>query len=526
VGYKVTVLSERTLSRQLTSQSNATALRYDADETTAIGERTPVLLLVALYVLTVLPRLLVFPVSQIDWDEYYSALLAQGLLHGQMPNNYVFSHHPAALYYFYAPFLAAFGSNVFAIRAIALTFVSVGFYLVYRICTSAGVEAKLSAACAGLYGVITLFPQGLASNTELIVNAPLLGLVLACLNYSRRPTRRGAIVLGAISGLCVSVSYMTVPIVFSLVLGVIVLVQWQLRPAITDTGVAAASALCIFWVLLLPIFLFGDIVDYFTEQIDFLRAYASLTVQPPSDLELAFSQKRFIPAIIIPALPAVAILWFERAKAVLPVRRKMILIYLSCYFFSAVFSAVAPQRYYPHYALLVAPAIVLMTAFSLNLVKRGHALRYALVLVAACAVSQPAQSTEVFIAGARAWKRLLNYQPPDALAEVVEAVKRYAGKGDYIFVSGLTHTLYVLSETKPPTRLAFGDDLWISDPKLTRILGTTPEQELTKILALHPRVVVVGPRTHIRLYSFWSVLEHEYDRVETIYGVKLYRIKR
>src|SRR5947208_10703270 len=147
--------------------ATAAALRRSGDKASVRIETRPVLLLLALYILTVFaPRLLVFPVSEIDWDEYYSALIAQGLLQGQMPFDYVFGgHHPAASYYFYAPFLAVFGSGIIAIRSIALTYASAGFYLIYRICTSAGLEPRLSSVCAALYGVITLPFWGLASNT-------------------------------------------------------------------------------------------------------------------------------------------------------------------------------------------------------------------------------------------------------------------------------------------------------------------------------------------------------------------------
>ena len=84
------------------ARANTAALRRSSDETSVRDETRPVLLPLALYILTVLaPRLLVFPVSDIDWDEYYSALIAQGLLQGQMPFDYVFGgHHPAASYYF------------------------------------------------------------------------------------------------------------------------------------------------------------------------------------------------------------------------------------------------------------------------------------------------------------------------------------------------------------------------------------------------------------------------------------------
>src|SRR5271155_245611 len=92
----------------------AATLRRPGDETSVRVETRPFLLFLALYILTVFaPRLLVFPVSELDWDEYYSAMIAQGLLQGQMPFDYVFGgHHPAASYYFYAPFLAVFGSGI------------------------------------------------------------------------------------------------------------------------------------------------------------------------------------------------------------------------------------------------------------------------------------------------------------------------------------------------------------------------------------------------------------------------------
>jgi hypothetical protein len=150
------------VKRQSNFPGNAAALRRSGDGMSTHAEARSVLLLVALYLFTVLvPRLLVFPVSNIDWDEYYSALIAEGLLRGQLPFDYVFgAHHPAAGYYFYAPFLAIFGSNVIAIRAIALIYASAGFYLIYRICTAAGLEAKRSSVCAALYGVITLSSWG------------------------------------------------------------------------------------------------------------------------------------------------------------------------------------------------------------------------------------------------------------------------------------------------------------------------------------------------------------------------------
>ena len=80
--------------------TNTVAFGRVGDGMSTHAEAQSALLLVALYLFTVLvPRLLVFPVSNIDADEYYYALIAEGLLRGQLPFDYVWDgHHPAAGY--------------------------------------------------------------------------------------------------------------------------------------------------------------------------------------------------------------------------------------------------------------------------------------------------------------------------------------------------------------------------------------------------------------------------------------------
>jgi hypothetical protein len=496
---------------------------------------TPVLLFVALYLLTVfVPRLLIFPVSEIDWDEYYATLMAQGLLRGQLPFDYISGgHHPAVAYYFYAPFLAVFGGSVIAIRMIALTYASAGFYLIYRICTAAGLEPRLSSVCAGIYGVITLPSWGLASNSELIVNPLVLSVTLACLSYSRGPTRTGAAVIGAISGVCVSVNYMAAPIVGTLGLCAIILMRRNLKAAVIDAGIAAASALFIFGLLLLPVILFGHIVVYFGDQIAFLREYAALAIQGgPKRREVQLFAGYCVFLLLVPGIAA-AILWVKRAQAPLSGRGRLIFVYLCCYVASALLAAVAPRRFYPHYTLLTAPAIALMAGAVLHLCRGRNTLRYALVLTAAIAVAQPVVVGETrwtFERGLEGWAHWLNNEPADALAEIAQEVKLYTHSGDYIFAT-YTHDLYVLSDTRSPTRFAFGGDQWISDRAVMRVFGTTPADEFDRILALHPKLIVVGEDAALRpvdpeyLRRLATALTSQYEYLKTIDRKELYRLK-
>jgi len=485
------------VKQQQNFSTNTVAFGSVGDGMSTHAEAQSALLLVALYLFTVLvPRLLVFPVSNIDADEYYYALIAEGLLRGQLPFDYVWDgHHPAAGYYFYAPFLAVFGSNVIAIRAIALIYASAGFYLIYRICTAAGLEARRSSVCAALYGVITLPSWGLASNTELILNPLILSLTLACLSYSRGPTRTGAAIIGAISGVCVSVNYIAAPIVGTLGLCAIILMRGNLKAVVVDAGIAAASAVGIFGLLLLPVILFGHIVVYFADQIAFLGEYASLAMQRPSYIRVVHLFVGYCAfSVLLPVIGAAAILWVKRAQAPLSGRGKMIFVYLCCYLAAALFAAVAPRRFYPHYTLLTAPAVALMAGAVLHLCRGRYTLRYALVLTAAIAVAQPVFVREtrwIFEGGVEGWAHWLNDEPSDSLAEIAREVKLYTHRGDYIFVT-YTHDLYLLSDTRSPTRFAFGGDEWISDRATMRLFGTTPADEFDRILALHPKLIVVG----------------------------------
>jgi len=521
----------------------AATLRRPGDETSVRVETRPFLLFLALYILTVFaPRLLVFPVSELDWDEYYSAMIAQGLLQGQMPFDYVFGgHHPAASYYFYAPFLAVFGSGIIAIRSIALTYVSAGFYLIYRICTSAGLEPRLSSVCAALYGVITLPFWGLASNTELILNPLVLSVTLACLSYSRGPTRTGAVMIGAMSGVCVSVNYIVAPIVATLGLCAIILVRHNVKTAVADLGIVAASVLGVFGMLLLPVILFGHVVTYFSEQIAFFKMYAS----PPINSSLVGNislnnrlRRLFIGycafSILVPAIAAAPIFWFKCAKAAVSGREKMILIYLSCYVAAAVLAAVAPWRFYPHYTLLVAPAIALMTGAVLHLSRGRHTLRYALALTAVIAAAQLVFVRETrweFERGIEGWVHWFNHEPSDELAEIAREVKLYTQSGDYIFVT-YTHVLYLLSDTKPPTRFAWGGDAWASDPAIMQLFGTTPADELDRVLALHPKLIIkikegAAPRDVDPEYlrKFNTALASQYEYLKRIGPIDLYRLR-
>jgi hypothetical protein len=108
-------------------------------------------------------------------------------------------------------------------------------------------------------------------------------------------------------------------------------------------------------------------------------------------------------------------------------------------------------------------------------------------------------------------------------------VKLYTHRGDYIFVT-YTHDLYLLSDTRSPTRFAFGGDEWISDGATMQLFGTTPADEFDRILALHPKLIVVGEDAAFRYrdlqynHKVATALASQYEYLKTINRVELYRL--
>ena len=68
----------------------------------------------------------------------------------------------------------------------------------------------------------------------------------------------------------------------------------------------------------------------------------------------------------------------------------------------------------------------------------------------------------------------------------------------------------------------------ISNPEVMRLFGTTPIDELDRILTLHPKLIVVGKDAALRnvdpeyLRKLASTLADQYAYLRTIDGVDLY----
>jgi hypothetical protein len=285
---------------------------------------------------------------------------------------------------------------------------------------------------------------------------------------------------------CVSVNYLAAPIVGTLGLCAIILMRPNLKAAVIDAGIAAASALFIFGLLLLPVILFGHIVAYFRDQIACLGEYAALAIEggPKSwDVQLFVGYCIFL--LLVPGIAAAIILWVNRAQAPLSGRGKLIFVYLCCYVASALLAAVASRRFYPHYTLLTAPAVALTVGAVLYLCRGRHTLRYALAATGAIAVAQPVfvgETRWTFERGLEGWAHWLNHEPSDLLAQIAEVKLHHPG--DYIFAHA--PIIFIYFRYKISTRLRVWRRPLMSDPAVMQI-SVNACRRVRQDVALHPK---------------------------------------
>jgi 4-amino-4-deoxy-L-arabinose transferase-like glycosyltransferase len=495
------------------------------------GRKDSIAPLIAAIALTViLPRLLVMPVSVIDWDESIYALIAQQWVHGHVPYSTVFDHKPIGLYSLFGLFFAAFGDRIFAIRLMALVFVGGTAWLLARLAARRfGHGPWLAATVAALYGLLTLTNGGFATNTEILVN---FFIVLALWLLSRglesgRLTLWRCIAVGASLGMAFQVNYLG----GALVAGVAVFYLCAIRDVrpmhallgryLRDGATMLLGFLAVWALLLTPILVAGDIHDYFGLQREYLFGYVHAS-------SLATIGRRVFEAVgLWWPLYALAILFVLMRMPVLSgvlglrkVTNARVDGEVDGWLVMAAASlaaAAASGYFYQHFFLFSLPALVMLAAAFLGLVLESHATRaFCAVWLLLMAGAAALDSHELFKRGLRATQAALAGRPADPVARIGEYISGRLAPGETIFVYEQQPILYFLTRTTPPSRFAFPD--FYAFDYLARRFGTSSAELLDKALDARPRFVVAGPQRARTAdldtaHEFYGRLEREYRLV-------------
>lgn len=424
-------------------------------------------------VLTVLlPRLLVFPAVSLGPDEVAYGLIGRELWAGNWPYTTAFDHKPVALFLPYALAVGLVGETMTALRVLSLVVAVVGYVLVVVVARRMRVSLAAASAAACLYSLMTLGNQGSAALSENLVNLYLLGMVLMILLPRGIPASLG---LGALMGFAVHSNYVVGPL--CAVLGLYFLWRERRQPW---RWVAAAAGLATMSVLvLLPVHLWSDLLDYVDLQVQFLTSYGA-SPERPSITILRWG--RFL-APLVPLLAVSAVL-----AAVLPTTRTVAAARWVALLAVALVTISLNEYFFGHYLMLAAVPVTLLLVTQVRMLPAGRGLVLGIALGAAAWLLVLPMSV-MLADGYRSIRDQGSLAPDQTTTQirVATAVSEIAEPGDVIYSRNVHY--YFLTKAELPTRFFFPSH-HLADG-ITAARGTTRDEEMRQIVSKRPVAVVI-----------------------------------
>ena len=352
-------------------------------------------------------RLIVLPLSVIDGDESIYLLVSRDILQGQLPYQGTFDHKPVVLYYVFALAQLVFGEGVHAIRLLAaIASAATAFLLSLFLMRSTAAGVFAAATAGAIYALASTLNKGLATNTEILMNLYLAGVLL--LSNSGQLAKRFApgrgITIGVLLGLMMHTNYLSGFIIlgfcaaYALATGSTLGLASGLRVYLRNGTVIFAGFLSVTAILLAPIAAWGDLVGYFGKQIAFLNGYHLETGAPLFGIALA----GYAHLLALAAALAAFLLWAAVCEASWPGRNRAIAWQLLVYLGFAFIACTASGRVYPHYFILLLPALSALAGLFLTLPKISKYQRFCAagpILVSAVFLSLNAHQYEMGWAG-------------------------------------------------------------------------------------------------------------------------------
>ena len=436
-------------------------------------------------------RILVLPLSVIDWDESVYLRVSRDVLNGQLPYQGTFDHKPVALYYVFALAQLLFGEGVHAIRLLAAVASAATAFLLSLLLirsTSAGVFA--SGIAGVIYALSSTINGGLATNTEILMNLYLAGvLVLANTGHMAERFAPGrGIVIGVLLGLMMHTNYLSGFIIlgfcaaYALSLGSTLGLVPGLRIYLQNGAVIFSGFLVITTILLAPIAVWSDLGAYFGKQIAFLSGYhrdSSVTL-------FNNALVGYVHLLTLAAALAAFLVWGAMRDTPWPSRNRAIAWQLLVYLGFAFIACTASGRLYPHYFILLLPSLSIISGLFLTfpiITKHQHHLAAGLILVSAVFLSFNKAPYEMGLAGYMG-------RAPDLPTEIALDLKPELDPEDTVYVYDYQPVLYYLLAVQAPTNYPLpAHHLY---PGISVYLDFQPAAEMARIVSQAPRFVIAG----------------------------------
>lgn len=500
---------------------------YSSDAVSTLSIRDVVILALTAVVAAGATRLIVLPVSVIDWDESIYLLVSRDLLQGRLPYQGVFDHKPVALYYIFALAQLLFGEGVHAIRMLAVIASAATAFLLSLFLmrsTSAGVIA--SGAAGVIYALLSTINGGLATNTEILMNLYLAGvLVLANTGHmAERFVPGRSVAIGVLLGLMMHTNYLSGFIIlgfcaaYAVSLGSTLGLAPALRIYLQNGVVIFSGFLGITTILLAPIAVWSDLGAYFGKQIAFLSGYQ----EDFSATLFGMALFSYAHLLTLAAALAAFLVWGANRDMPWPSRIRAIAWQLLVYLGFAFIACIASGRLYPHYFVLLLPSLSIIAGLCLAfpiITKHQHCLTAGLILVSAVLLWSNKTTYE---------KGLAEYmgRPLDLPVVIARDLKPRLDPEDTVYVFDYQPVLYYLLAVRAPTNYPLPSHHL--NPGTAARLGFRPVAEMARIVSQAPRFIIAGSDPAAGSHGdasrlLWDTLNQHY-RLVKIYGkgVRIY----
>ncbi|HWA78815.1 MAG TPA: glycosyltransferase family 39 protein, partial [Acetobacteraceae bacterium] len=421
-----------------------------------------ILLPASSFLLLLLARLPVFPVSSLDWDESLYALMAEAWRHGHPPYTSIWDNKPPGIYVIFALAESAISDPVLAIRLAALLAACCGAWLVHGLVRDLGGDEGAAWIGTFAYIIASATSDGLSSNTELF-------MVVFTAASMRAALHGRAGLAGPLFGAAILVKYVAIfeapALLFALILasrderpGVL-----RRRIALAIGGTVAMGLLTLVWFAEQ-----GAALPFLTDTVlaNFRRATLGAA-----------------PGALATALTLQLIRWGPLyLAAVIGLCRKrpgstILLIWLPCAFLGAV----SARLFYDHYFLQMLPPLCAGAALALPPIRLRPALAALILALPAIAAGRAVAAGMNPILHCGAGGCVLHPDTPRLIAAHVP-------RGASLYVFDSEPILYALTASTPPTRYVLPSIL--TRGRLAPVARVDARKEVARILAKRPEFIV------------------------------------